>query len=195
MPLSAPAARTLLHHRRIDCHGYRRDDGLWDIEARMEDSKTYAFANRDRGGEIKAGEPLHEMLLRVTIDDDFLVHGVEAVTEHAPYRMCGDIAPVFAGLRGLRIGAGFLGEVRRRFGGVKGCTHIVELFPPLATTAYQTLYAARQAKEAESPAGERPRIIGTCHAMAPSSEVVARQWPAFHEPEGASALDAPEHPR
>lgn len=182
MPLSPPAARTALHHRRIDCAGYRREDGLWDIEARMVDTKTYDFANRDRGGTIHAGEALHEMALRVTIDTDFLIHRVEAVLDHGPYRVCCAIAPAFADLAGLRIGQGFLGEVRRRYGGVKGCTHLIELFAPLATTAYQTLFAARETKERARPERERPRIIGTCHALAPSGEVVARQWPEFYEP-------------
>lgn len=179
MPLSPPAARTALHHRRIDCAGYRREDGLWDIEARMVDTKTYDFANRDRGGTIHAGEALHEMALRLTIDTDFLIHRVEAVLDHGPYRVCGAIAPAFADLAGLRIGQGFLGEVRRRYGGVKGCTHMIELFAPLATTAYQTLFAAREAKAQTRAERERPRIIGTCHALAPSGEVVARHWPDF----------------
>ena len=182
MPLSPAAARTALHHRRIDCAGYRRDDGLWDIEARMVDTKTYDFANRDRGGTIRAGESLHEMALRVTIDSDFLIHRVEAVLDHGPFGVCGAIVPSFADLAGLRIGQGFLGELRRRYGGVKGCTHMVELFAPLATTAYQTLFAAREAKARAEPARERPRVIGTCHALAPSGEVVARPWPEFYEP-------------
>lgn len=178
MPLSPPAARTALHHRRIDCRGFRRDDGLWDIEAHLVDAKTYDFANHDRGGTIHAGEPLHEMLLRVTIDTALRIHQVEAVIEHGPYRICGAIAPAFAGLAGQSIGLGFLSEVRRRFGGVKGCTHVVELFGPVATTAFQTLVAARTGAAA---AGERPQALGTCHAYAPTSEVVARQWPEFYE--------------
>ncbi|MCH8218951.1 MAG: DUF2889 domain-containing protein, partial [Planctomycetes bacterium] len=49
MPTSDPAPREALHSRAIDCRGYRRADGLWDIEARMTDSKTYAFSNAYRG--------------------------------------------------------------------------------------------------------------------------------------------------
>jgi hypothetical protein len=192
MSLSPPEARTPVHHRRIDCTGYRRDDGLWDIEARLVDTKTYDFANHDRGGSIRAGEPLHEMALRVTIDTDFLIHRVEAVTDHGPFRVCGAIAPSFSELAGLRIGKGFLGEVRRRLGGVKGCTHLVELFGPLATTAYQTLYPAREAKAQAEPQRDRPRIIDTCHALSASGEVVARLWPDFYDPaaEPASSGDS-----
>lgn len=187
MPLSPPVARKPLHHRSIDCRGYRRDDGLWDIEARMVDTKTYAFENLDRGGMVQPGQPLHDMLLRVTIDDDFLIHAVEAVTEAGPFALCGAVAPAFAELAGLRIGKGFTAEVRRRLGGVHGCTHIVELFGPLATTAYQTLYPAKERKAAAAPKRARPRLIDTCHALAADSPVVARLWPEFYE--GSSEKD------
>ncbi len=46
MPLSDPAPRKPLHKRANECRGYRRDDGLWDIEAHMTDTKSYVFANR-----------------------------------------------------------------------------------------------------------------------------------------------------
>ena len=81
MPLSAPAPRQLLHQRIVQCSGYRREDGLWDIEGRMVDTKTYPFPNEDRGGAIQAGEPLHDMWIRLTVDDQFQIHDVEARTD------------------------------------------------------------------------------------------------------------------
>lgn len=180
MPLSPPAPRDLLHRRTIECQGYRRADGLWDIEARLLDTKTYAFENTDRGGVIQPGEPLHEMLVRVTIDDDFLIRSVEAVTEAGPFAPCGAVAPAFSALAGLRIGKGFNAEVRRRFGGVNGCTHIVELFGPIATIAYQTLFSSRERRAAATPQRSRPRVIDQCHALAADGPVVARLWPEFH---------------
>ena len=72
MPLSNAAPRKHIHTRKIDCRGYRRDDGLWDIEGTLVDTKTYSFGNEDRAG-IAAGEPFHEMHIRLTIDDDMEV--------------------------------------------------------------------------------------------------------------------------
>ena len=40
MPLTNPAPRKLMHTRAIDCKGYERADGLWDIEAHLVDTKT-----------------------------------------------------------------------------------------------------------------------------------------------------------
>jgi hypothetical protein len=60
MPLSPPPERELLHSRDIVLRGYRRTDGLYDIEAQLTDTKSYGSANRDRGY-IEAGEPIHGM--------------------------------------------------------------------------------------------------------------------------------------
>ena len=86
MPLSDPADRERLHDRRVHCTGFRRADGLWDIEGHLVDTKTYGFSNIHRGT-IEAGVPVHEMRLRLTVDDALEIHAVEAETEHAPYRM------------------------------------------------------------------------------------------------------------
>ncbi|MBY0429634.1 MAG: DUF2889 domain-containing protein, partial [Rhodospirillales bacterium] len=140
----------------------------------------YDFASKDRGGQIKAGEPLHEMWIRLTIDEDMLIHAVEAVTDWGPFSMCGAIAADFSRLQGLSIGKGFLGEVRKRFAGTHGCTHRVELFGPIATTAYQALYPARERKAREGDGRERPGVIDTCHALAADGPVVRRLWPDFY---------------
>ena len=70
---SVPVGRQLIHDRRVTCQGFLRDDGLWDIEGRLVDVKSYAFPNRDRGGEIPAGQPIHEMLIRLTLDDQYVI--------------------------------------------------------------------------------------------------------------------------
>ncbi len=179
MPLSPAAAREHLHTRRIECRGYRREDGLWDIEGQMTDVKAYAFHNSWRG-EIAGGEPVHDMWLRLTIDDDMLIHQAEAATEAGPFPICADITPAFAALKGERIKPGFQRRARQLLGGVKGCTHLVELLVPLATTAFQTTVAARQAKRSKRPSGKAPALLDTCHALASDSEVVKQHWPRFY---------------
>jgi len=180
MPLSEPTSRRPLHTRTVTCTGYQRDDGLWDIEGHLVDVKTYDFDNHHRGM-VRAGEPVHEMWLRLTLDDDLEIHCAEAATDHAPYAMCPDITPRFAELEGLRIGPGFHREVQKRVGGVKGCTHLVELLRPLATAAFQTLVAKRRKREADTNAPpRRPMFLDTCHAHASDSPEVKRRWPDFY---------------
>lgn len=178
MPLSAPAARKHLHTRTVECVGYHRDDGLWDIEAHLVDVKTYTFPNHDRG-EIKPGEALHNMWIRLTIDDEFLIKDVEAVTDDSPFLQCGDIAVAYRKLIGLRIGRGFHSHVNELFSGAAGCTHLLELLRPLATTAYQTLYPAREKQRRQAASHKKPGIIDSCYALRSDGEVVAREWPDF----------------
>jgi len=179
MPLSPPVAREPLHRRQVECRGYRRQDGLWDIEGHIVDTKAYSFPNAFRG-EILAGEPLHGMWVRLTIDDNMVVQDIEAVTDYAPYRPCPDITPNFKKLKGLRIAPGWNQAVKDRLGGVEGCTHLVELLGPVATTAYQTMVSLRMKKLSETPANKRPAVLDTCHAYKSDGEVVRERWPAFY---------------
>lgn len=60
MPLSPPAAREHIHTRRVECQGFRRADGLWDIEGHLTDVKTYSFHNDDRGT-MEPGDPIRNV--------------------------------------------------------------------------------------------------------------------------------------
>ena len=148
----------------------------------MVDAKTYSFPNRHRG-EVAAGEPVHEMWLRLTIDDSMRIHEVEAATDHGPFDMCPAITGSFKRLEGLTIGPGFRRAVRARVGGTQGCTHLVELVGPIATTAFQTMTARRHSSESGARADEepdRPRFLDTCHALASDSPVIREHWPEFY---------------
>ncbi|MFO7640719.1 MAG: DUF2889 domain-containing protein [Candidatus Competibacteraceae bacterium] len=179
MPLAAPVPRQLLHQRLVQCWGYQREDGLWDIEGRMVDTKTYAFPNEDRGGAIEAGEPLHDMWLRLTVDEQFRIHDVEARTDGSPFGLCPAITARYRQLIGVRIGPGWSLKLRELFGGVNGCTHLTELLGPVATTLFQTLYGRRYDEEDVKPPEQRtaPPVLNTCHALASDSPVVQKRWP------------------
>jgi hypothetical protein len=182
MPLSPPAEREPIHERRVHCHGYRRKDGLWDVEGHLVDVKAYAFDSTERG-HVEAGVPVHEMRVRISVDDDFVVHSAEACTEYAPYGVCAQAAPSMEKIRGMRIGSGWRREIEKRLGGTLGCTHLRELLGPMATTAFQTIVPIR-AKQMKATSGNRPTLLGTCHAYASDSPVVKRLWPEHYRKTG-----------
>ena len=194
MPLSLPVVREHLHTRAITLNGYERGDGLFDIEAQLTDTKTYDFANHDRG-EVRAGTPVHGMLARMTVDRMMTIVRFEAVTEYGPFNICPDAAPLFARLAGLQIGRGFMKAANERVGGVHGCTHLRELLGQMGTVAFQTIFAMRRkpleepnaTETAAAPMAKKPLLIGTCLAYAPSSPVVQRTYPEYYEP--ATVLD------
>ena len=145
MPLTDAAERTLIHEHKIFCQGYLRADGLWDIEGSLTDANTYAFDSRWRG-EVKAGEPVHGMHIRLTIDDDLVIRAVAAASDHAPYQVCASVAPSLQALVGASMGRGWTRTLRRRVGGEDGCTHLTELLGRMGTAAYQTFPIAAVAR-------------------------------------------------
>ncbi len=190
MPLSSPVARReALHTRRIELQGYSREDGLFDIEARLTDTKSYGFATDDRPW-IDPGEPLHGMSMRMTVDEDMMIVGFEASTDYSPYRICPEIAPNYAKLVGIQIGRGFMRAVAERVGGVHGCTHLRELLQPMATVAFQTLYPVRARRNREA-AGRKPPLLNTCYAFRDDGPIVQRKWPGYAVGAGEPASAVP----
>ena len=187
MPLPEESPRKHVHTRAIDYQGYEREDGLWDIEAHMTDTKTYNFRNNWRG-EIKVGEPLHEMFLRVTIDNEFAIRDVIAVTDNSPFKICPEIASVYKTLIGIRMGPGWRKAIRKKVGGVQGCTHLTELLFPMATVAMQTIWPLRNHKrkavDSDTPksnkSSNRPIVLDTCHAWSTDSPIVKENAPNYY---------------
>ncbi len=183
MPLSKPDPRELAHTRSVTCHGYRREDGLWDIEGRIVDTKPYRFRNRDRGGWIEADEALHDMSIRLTVTLDLEVVDVDAVIDASPYNYCHAANAMARNLIGLKIAPGWTNRSKQAMGANRGCTHLTELLGPVATTAIQTI-ASEHASRSESK-GEKhpPAFLNSCHTYADNSPVVKLQWPEHYRAE------------
>ena len=206
MPLSASTAREKQHTRSIEIGGYRRADGLYDIEAHLTDVKTFGQTNYDRGF-IPAGEPIHDLSLRLTIDESMHIVASEASSDLTPYRMCPTAAPNFGRLVGMRIKAGFLRDANHAVGGPVGCTHLRELLQQMATTAFQTVSPARVRKEMAAEGtqatpgtdlvdaritekmGGPPKILNTCVAYSDAGPLVKRRWPELYTGTEAEAAD------
>ncbi len=180
MSLSQAVARRLVHQRRVECQGFLREDGLWDIEGSMVDIKAEDTPSPGRpSGRVAAGEPFHLMRLRLTLDDSLLIHAVEACIESAPFHTCPGISQAYQKLVGTRIGPGWNRQIKELLGGVAGCTHLSELLLPLATTAFQTTWYARQ-NSGEAEASKRV-LIDSCHTWSGAGEVVKTFLPEYYQ--------------
>lgn len=171
MPNETDAAgRQLIHRRQVECLGYLRADGLWDIEGRLSDSKTHPVT-LNSGRYLEAGQVYHGMLIRLTLDDAFMIHQVDVQMPSVPTNQCTGAAAAYAKLVGVRIGPGFSRRIKELFGGPGGCTHLSELLLPIATTAYQTipmgraLVAPRNAEDTQAYARATGTLVNTCYAL------------------------------
>src|SRR5687768_17106673 len=128
--------RTHVHTRSVEYRGYRRDDGLWDIEAELTDAKTYTHATPDRGI-LKAGEPVHGMAIRVTVDDAMKITNIAVRMAAAPFPECQQAKPPMSRLIGCTLARGWRKAIEEKLGGIQGRAHLRELLFNMATAAYQ----------------------------------------------------------
>ncbi|NIM43829.1 MAG: DUF2889 domain-containing protein [Hydrogenophaga sp.] len=163
--------RRPLHLRRIHCEAFERPDGLIDLDGLLIDTKPVPLQLVNR--EVPAGEAIHQMRVRLTIDRERTIVDARASSDHTPYPDCREVESAYRQLVGLRIEPGFTMAVKRLFRGTAGCTHMTELLPTLASAAFQVLWADGNfggADEAGNPARTTP--LGGCHALRLDGAVV-----------------------
>lgn len=181
MSLPPPeVAREALHTRTVTVNSFAREDGLWDIEAELVDVKAYDFEKSD-GSVHVAGDPIHHMHLRITIDEDFTITDAVVDYDAAPYGVnCSSIAVSYKDLIGLNLLRRFRHDVRERFSRVAGCTHMSELTHVLPTVAVQTMANRRRQHKSTADTGRRPFQLEGCHALRLTGPVVKHHYPTWY---------------
>ena len=176
MPLSAPVPRKTSHIRRVTYQGYEREDGLWDMEAELHDSKAHDTPSFRHQGVRLAGDPIHHMWLRVTIDRKLVVHAIEAAMDAHPLQDCPQARPALQGMVGACMARGWRQAIAQHMGGVASCTHLRELLFNMATAAFQTLPAAFGGGDPDTP----PRHLGQCTGWDFEGNGVKEYFPQFY---------------
>ena len=181
---STTVEREALHRRTIEIQGYKRADGLYDIEGHLLDTKPNDF--RLAAGIRAAGEPIHSMWLRITVDRTLTIVDAAASMDAMPYvSHCDRIVPAYRKLVGLAIRPGYHARVQELLGGIQGCTHVTEMAGVLATAAFQTM-AGQRLQDPE----KKPFQLDRCHALASDAPAVARHYPKWYT--GKEKIDAAE---
>ncbi|SHG76227.1 DUF2889 domain-containing protein [Pollutimonas bauzanensis] len=182
MPLPPPdIAREPVHTRSIRVNAFAREDGQWDLEAELIDVKAYDFPLRDGATIHRAGDPIHHMHLRVTIDDQFTITAAIADYDAAPYNQhCTAIAPDYRALVGMNLLRNFRQVVKDRFGRTAGCSHMTELSYVLPTVAIQTMSGKRRKEQAQPGHQKRPFQLEGCHALRLDGPVALEFYPQWY---------------
>ena len=182
MPLSPTAVKRVLKHTRaIQVQAYAREDGLWYIEANVTDTKTRAAHLLP--GIRPAGEPIHDLWLRLTVDLELNIVAAEAVSDRFPYPGgCDTVGPQHQQLVGLNLGKGFRAGLKQRLAGIQGCTHLTELAQVLPTATIQAFAGdvidTVDGKQADGRI-EMPFQLNRCRALRTDGPVVAKFYPRW----------------
>jgi hypothetical protein len=183
MPLPPSQPRTHLHTRNVVYRGYHREDGLWDIEAELTDTKTYTLERSEKGA-MPPGTPVHDMAIRATVDDTMTIREIASSMDHTPFGECQQGKDPMQQMVGVTMGPGWRQAIERALGGTRGCTHLRELLFNMATAAYQTIpsYRERLRRQSGAPQVESdhpPYHLGRCIAWDLDGPVVQRYYPKF----------------
>ena len=176
--------RRHMHTRTIECNGYLRDDGLWEVEARLRDVKPFCQSASRYREELKPGDPVHDIGLRLAIDNSMTIVEAQAIMRATPYPTCIEVEPILQRLVGERIGSGWRKVVQSKLGRIESCTHLSELLGPAVTTLFQTMTqgknpAGRDSLDDQRARTDRPFFVGGCHSWRTDGPVVADLFPQF----------------
>lgn len=165
--MSKTPLRTAMHHRSIEHRSWLLEDGCLEIESRLLDTKAYdTTVGFDR--ELPAGEPLHDMTIRILLGADTLIRDIELRMDSTPFDICPEVIVRFESLRGASMGKGWNMMLSRRFAGIGGCRHLVDLLRGMGTVAFQSMSSEGWTRESVS------RFSDSCYAFCQGGSVMAR---------------------
>ena len=185
LPTAAPE-RQLKHRRSIDVQIYARGNGLWEVDAHITDVRS--SETRMATGVLPAGAPIHDMLLRLVVDEQFNVLEAGAETSAMPYPgECNSYGDVYQRLVGLNLMRGFRHAVKERLGGIQGCTHITELTQVLPTAVVQAFAGEVLDTRGDAADSVQPFQIDRCHALRADGQAVKTHYPRWYRAAPRSA--------
>jgi hypothetical protein len=177
MPLPTPSSRREIHHRMIDMRAFVRDDGLFDVEAQLVDRKPFDFMRPSSSKPVPAGQSLHDLWVRLTLDTDFYVRAIEASSDVTPWPLCKEAEATLQALVGERVALGWSSKVKERLRGAAGCTHLMEMLVTIGTTALQGIRGSDPNRRLTAEGK-----IDTCYAYSRQRLVVKMLWPEHYQP-------------
>jgi hypothetical protein len=178
-PVHPSITRRPLHRRALDVQVFAREDGLFDVEASLIDTKSHDVPLA--GVPRKAGDPIHEMQLHLTVDATLTITAASSATRWMPYPdACAEHGDAYARLVGLTLLKGFRQAVAERLGSTQGCTHLTELCSILPTAVIQAMAGSVIDTREGDGDGNPPFQLDRCHALRRDGATVAKFYPRWH---------------
>ncbi|MDA8125464.1 MAG: DUF2889 domain-containing protein [Deltaproteobacteria bacterium] len=178
-----------IHTRKIEIATYAYDGQRILVEGllrddRFQDSYLLSCEKLPRG-------VVHHMTIRLLVNcANLMIEDVDVQMDTVPGGdACRETLDSLAPLKGLTITRGFMVKVKKLVGGVKGCTHLVELIQTMAPAVIQGLGTYQALKPAPfNP--ERAKkfvqyLINTCHTWRDGGPFVEKFTTKIHEEQAA----------
>jgi hypothetical protein len=182
VPLPVTEEREHIHTRTITINAYRRNDALMDVEGQIVDVKPFEHHMMD--GVRKAGEPVHDLSIRITLDDTLTVQDAVASMDSTAHDLCPQATPNFKNIIGLQIAAGWNKKVKAAMSPGLGCTHIIEMLAQMASGAKQAMWSRKVGEAANFPSQENREmkfdLVNTCYPYRQNSPFIKEHFPSSY---------------
>jgi len=179
VPLPLLEDREHIHTRTITINAFRRKDGLMDVEGCLIDVKPFAHQLMDTSRE--AGEPVHNLSIRITLDNSLTVKDAVASMDRGAHDMCPQAEPNFSNIIGLQIGPGWNKKIKSAMSPGLGCTHIIEMLAQMASGAMQASWSRKPGEKDDRPAAEEREMdtgmLNSCYPYRQNSPWVKEYFP------------------
>jgi hypothetical protein len=144
-------------------------------------------------GPRPAGTPIHDMLLRLVVNERLEILEAGSVTRWMPYTgTCNDHDDAYGALVGMNLLQNFRHALRQKLGGVLGCTHITELAQTLPTAVVQAFAGEVIDTRGTAEGAQQPFQIDRCHALRADGDIVRLHHPRWYRPAAAIPTPTPD---
>jgi DUF2889 family protein len=183
VPLPVKEDREHIHTRTIAINAYRLKDGMMDVEGRITDVKPFDHQMMDSFR--KKGEPVHDLSIRITLDDDLKVVAAVASMDQGAHDLCPRAEPNFKNIVGLQIGPGWNKKVKAAMSPGLGCTHIIEMLAQMASGAMQANWSRRAGEKHDMPDPKDREMsfgmINSCYPYRENSPWIKENFPRHYK--------------
>jgi hypothetical protein len=156
-----------LHTRKIEISTYEYDTQRIIVEGFLQDDRLQ-HTNSLTGEKFPPGT-IHHMSIRLLVNcSNYLIEDIDVDLIAVPRDICRETLQCLTPIKGLTIARGFTSKVKKLVGGIKGCTHLLELLLAMAPAAVQG-FAAHQLRKPSGFDSDQAKLItkyliNTCHA-------------------------------
>ena len=163
-----------VHERRIEVRTYPAKDDRVVVEGWLRDERfcqNFHWSGKERQPGI-----VHHMCVRMLVGDwPLTILDAEAEMPGVPESLCLETKNSVEKIIGMKIVGGYSDEVRRRLGGVKGCTHLSHLIVVMGPAALHGFWA--QAMRRPQPVPESVDKIPGLELLVNSCQLWAEDGP------------------
>lgn len=195
--MSQPATitREAVQTRSVRFTTFRRSDGLWDVEAQLDDCRLYPFVTLE-GDTIAAGDPYHGMRVILTLDQGLKIDSIRGEMYATPFSECVAALDPLQQLVGVTLGRGWRKVVDQALERSCSCAHMREMLYMAPSAAIQSIpgYSRMSAGKRWPPepvpgATDVPHFIGGCYSWRQDAPAVKRHFPDIYTGGEGAASD------